>query len=141
MATIAVRSFGTLLKIGDGGGSEVFTTIADITSISMGISLGTEEVTPHDGSGWVERIATILDGGEVSFSLNFNKAATQGFSTGVYADMAARTRRNFQIVLPTTVSSTGAFSGYVTGWNPTMEPDGVLTADLTIQVTAAVTWT
>lgn len=140
MTTLAVRSFGTLLKIGSGGGGETFTTIAEVTDIGMGVSLGTETVTAHDGPGWVERIGTILDGGEVSFSLNFNKAATQGFSTGVYADMVARTVRNFQIVLPTTVSATGSFAALVTAWNPTFAVDGVLTADMTLQITGAISW-
>lgn len=140
MATVAVRAYATLLKIGDGGGSEVFTTIAEVKSISKSQTLETVDVTAHDGSGWREHVATVLDGGEVSFTLNFNAQTTQGFTGGAYDTHVDRTLRNFQLVLPTTVSKTGSFAGYITSFNITSEVDGVLEVDATIQVSGAITW-
>lgn len=140
--TQAVSAFGTLLKIGDGGGSEVFTTIAEITNLTgPGIEVETIDVTSHDSSGAKrEFIAGLIDMGEYTFTLNFNALATQGFSGGLYNDAMNRTKRNFQIVLPTTSSKTGSFAAYVTNFELSEPIDGALTADLTIKVTGAITW-
>jgi predicted secreted protein len=143
MPSTAVRSFGTFLKIGDGASpTEVFTTIAEVRDISgPSIAVGTEEVTSHDSGGWREHIPTIIEGGEVSFDLNFNAQATQGFSSGsLYDDMVDRTLRNFQIVLPTSTAKTGAFKAYVTGFELSAPVEGVLTASLTLMISGAVTW-
>lgn len=129
-----------MLKIGDGGGSEVFTTIAEVMDITTGESLRTAETTAHDGTGWAEHIGTILEGGEITFSLNFNAAATQGFATGLRADMVARTKRNFQLLIPTTVNKTGSFAALVTAFPLNLPVDGALTADVTLLVTSTVTW-
>jgi len=74
----AVSSHGTLLKIGDGGGSEVFTTIAEVLDIiGFEQTLDREEVTNHSSAGRKEWVATLLDGGEVSFECSFYQATTQ----------------------------------------------------------------
>lgn len=141
MPTIAKSSFGTLLKIGDGAGSEVFTTIGEVRDISgPAIAVGTEEVTPHDGSGWREFVPTLIEGGEITFDINFNKATTQGFTGGLYADMIAKTKRNFQIVLPTTAAATGAFAAYITSYEFDLPVEGVIAASITLMVNGAITW-
>ena len=141
MPSLAVSSYGTLLKIGDGGGSEVFTTIGEVRDISgPSLNVGTEEVTAHDGSGWREFVPTLKEIGEITFEINFNAAATQGFSTGLYNDAANKTKRNFQIVLPTTSAKTGSFAAYVTAFELTEPVEGVLRASITLQGTGALTW-
>lgn len=142
MPSVAVSSFATLLKIGDGGGTEVFTTIAEVRDIDgPAFALAVEEVTAHDGNGSREFVATIKEVGEVSFELNFNKATTQGFTGGLYNDFSNKTKRNFQIVLPTTVAATGAFAAHVIGFKFKAPVEGVLRADVTLNVTGALTWT
>ena len=141
MATVAVSSFGTLLKIGDGGGSEVFTTIGEVLDIKgPSFALGTEEVTAHDGSGWREYVPTLKEIGEITFDINFNAAATQGFSAGLYNDAVNKTKRNFQIVLPTTSAKTGSFAAYVTGFEIDAPVEGALRASITLMGTGAITW-
>ena len=141
MASIAVSSYGTLLKIGDGGGTEVFTTIGEVRDISgPALNVGTEEVTAHDGNGWREFIATLKEIGEISFEINFNAAATQGFSSGLYNDASNKTKRNFQIVIPTTSAKTGSFTAIVTKFELTEPVEGVLRASITLQGTGALTW-
>lgn len=141
MPTIAVRSFGTLLKIGDGGGSEAFTTIAEVLDIDgPGFELATEEVTAHDGSGWREFVPTLMAGGEITFDCNFNAAATQGFTSGLYDDMVDRTKRNFQLVIPTSTSKTASFAAFVTAFPFNLPVEGVIRANCTLQITGAVTW-
>lgn len=141
MATIAVPAGGTLLKIGDGGGSEVFTTIAEVKSISgFGISVNTEDVTSHDSAGWREFIGTLKEAGEISIELNFNAAATQGFAGGLYNDANNKTKRNFQLVMATLTSSkTAAFAAIVSDFKLDFPADGVVTASITLRPTGAVT--
>lgn len=141
MATAAVRAHGTLLKIGDGGGPEVFTTIGEVRDISgPSIAVATEEVTSHDSAGWREYIATVREIGELTFDINFTGAATQGFAAGLYNDMINRTTRNFQLVIPLSSSKTGSFAAIITGFTPDLAVDGVVRASITLQGTGAITW-
>lgn len=141
MATSAISSHGTLLKIGDGGGSEVFTTIAEVKDISgPALSWETEDVTNHDSSKWREFVPTIKEGGEVSFDLNYYSAATQD---SVRTDMLAGTKRNFQVVfpLPASGTETHAFAAYITGIEYDAPVEGVLGQSITLTITGAVTVT
>jgi len=138
----AISAFGTLLKIGDGGSPESFTTIAEVKDISgPSLSLDTEDVTSHASSGgWEEHIGTILRSGEVSFDINFIPThATHDASTGLIADMKNRTVRNFQLVFPDASSTTWAFSALVTGFEPSEPVAGSLGASVTLKLTGEPT--
>lgn len=137
MATSARSSHGTLLKVGDGaGGSEAFTTIGEVLDISgPGTTLNTEDATNHDSGGWREPIPTILEGGEVSFELNYYKAATQ---TSLRTDMEARTKRNFKMVLPLSSPETLSFAGYITNFEYSAPVEGILRASVTVMITGAI---
>ena len=139
----ARAAFGTLLKIGDGGGTEVFTTIAEVKDISgPSISVETIEVTNHDSSGArKEFIVSLIEMGEVSFDLNFYAGTTQGFSGGLYNDMINRTLRNFQLVIPTSPAKTGAFAAFIISWKLSAPVGDVLSVAATLKITGAVTWT
>lgn len=138
----AVSSSGTLLKIGDGGSPESFTTIAEVKDIDgPAFALSTEEVTSHDSTGhYREYIPTLKESGEVSFSLNFFAGATQGFASGLFNDYDNRTLRNFQLVLTTSGNDTGSFAAYVTAFQLHAPVEGVLSADCTLMVVGGVTW-
>lgn len=140
MATSAVSSFGTFLKRGDGGSpTEIFSTIAEVRDISgPALALGTEEVTSHDSAGWREFIPTLLEGGEVSFDLNYFSHTTQD---NVRTDMTNKTKRNFQLVFDLPTDETWAFAAYVTGFEMDAPVEGALTASLTVQITGSVTIT
>lgn len=142
MPTVAVSSHGSLLKIGDGATpTEVFTTIGEVQDIDgVGIAVATEEVTSHDSSGWREFIPTLREIGEVTFTINYNNGATQGFTGGLYNDAVNRTKRNFQIVIPTTANKTGSFTAYVTSFKLGLPVEGVITAELSLQGTGSITW-
>lgn len=134
---IAVAATGTQLKIGDGGGPETFTVIAEVGDIDgPGLTTATEEVPAHDGNGWMQKIATLKDAGEISFSLWFNNAASQ---TALWTDYMNRTKRNFQLVIPTTTPKTFAFAGFVTSFGFSLPVAGALSADVTITINDAVT--
>lgn len=140
--TGAIAGFGTLLKIGDGGTSEVFTTIAEVTEISgPKFKLDTAEVTSHSStSAWRERIATLLDPGEVSLKINFIPTnATHSQTSGLLRDMKNRTLRNFKLVFPDAGVTTWMFAAFVTGFEPSEPIDEQLSADVALTLTGAPT--
>ncbi len=141
--TDAISSFGTFLKKGDGASpTEAFATIAEVGDIDgPDMSLDTEDVTNHDSTnGWSEHIGTILNGGEVGFSLNFIPTEpTQGGTTGLQADMRSRTLRNFQLVYPDPGGSGYEFKALVTGFKPKAPVKGKLSADVKLKISGPVT--
>jgi predicted secreted protein len=140
--TNALASYSTLLKIGDGGGPEAFTTIAEVKDISgPALALATEDVTSHSSSGaWREFIATLKDAGEVTFTVNFiPTTATQSYTSGLLRDYNNRTKRNFQLVFPDGGSTTWAFPAYVTGFEPDESVEGVLEASISLKIAGAPT--
>lgn len=115
MATKAKASKGTLVQRGDGGGSEVFTTIGEVLSFAgPGEAAESIDVTSFDSVA-KEFISTGLpDGGEVTFELNFVGSDAQ--QQGLREDLRAGTVRNFKVVLNdhAVTKTTFAFSAVVT---------------------------
>lgn len=133
----ATAAFGTLLKVGDGGGPEAFTTLAEVTSISgPALSMDTIDVTHMESpDDFREMIPSFKSGGEVTVELNFLPAnATQDATTGILADFNSRTLRNFQIVWTDAGNTTWAFSAYVTGFEPSAPVDDKLSASMTLTI-------
>jgi predicted secreted protein len=138
----AIPAFGTFLKIGDGGGPESFTTIAEVKSITgPTMSAKIDDVTTHStGTPWREKLATLLDGGTLTFALNFIPTdATQSFSSGLLRDFANRTKRNFKLVFPNGAATTWAFAAFVADFKMNAPVDGVLDANLTLNVSGQPT--
>lgn len=137
MASLAVSAFGTLLKIGDGASPEVFTTVAELRTISgPTLTAETIDVTTHNTPTPFRRyISGLLDGGEVTFDINFIPTdATHGYSTGLLKDMTDRTRRNFQIIFPDTGTTTWLLPTVITGFEMSSDPADVLMASVTLKV-------
>lgn len=135
-------AFGTLLKIGDGGDPESFTSIAQVKSVG-GPSLGLDpiDVTHHASTGsWEEVVGGILRSGEVSLDINYDPAgATHDASTGLIADMVAKTVRNFQLVFPDTGTTTWSFAALVTAFEPSAPHDDRLSASVTLKLSGQPT--
>lgn len=135
-------AFGTLLKLGDGASPEVFTTIAGVTNVGgPALGLDTVEVTSHDSTdGWEEFVGGILRSGEVSLDINYDPAGvTHDATTGLIADMVARTVRNFELIFPDDVATTWDFAALVTGFEPGAPVDDKLSASVTLKVTGVPT--
>lgn len=139
----ALFALGTLLQIGDGAAtSEVFTTIAEVSDIGgPEIALESVEVTNHSSpSGWREKIGGILDGGNISLTINYQPThATHNNTAGLIADLRQRTKRNFQLVFTDSGTTTWSFTALVTSFSPAEPIDGALTAEITLEITGAPT--
>lgn len=139
---MGISAFGTLLKKGDGGSPESFTAIAEVSNIGgPNLSLDPIDVTHHSSTaGWKEFVGGLLDGGEVSFEINYDPVgATHDASTGLIADMVARTMRNFQLVFPDTGNTTWSFAALVTAFEPSEPVDDKLAASITLKLSGQPT--
>ena len=139
----AIGAFGTLLKIGDGATpTENFTTIAEVSNISgPGLSMDTIDVTSHSSAdGWREYIAGQLEAGEITFDINYIPTeVTHNLAKGLLGDLAAKTRRNFQLVFPDAGSTTWKFTALVTGFEPSEPVDDKLAASVSLKLSGKPT--
>ncbi len=84
-----------LLKVGDGGGTEVFTTVAGIRATSLTINNATVDVTTKDSAGMRELLA---GGGIQSMSLSANGVFTDAtVEEMVRGYAAANSINNYEI--------------------------------------------
>ncbi|MBA2627186.1 MAG: hypothetical protein H0U85_04185 [Gemmatimonadales bacterium] len=140
--TQARIGFGTLLKRGNGATPEVFTTIAEVKSITPPQADADDvDVTHMESPGRSrEFIQGLTNPGEASFEVNWiPDDPTQDHLTGLLADQQAGTVRNWQIVLPAGLLTWG-FRGYVKKFNPDIPTDKELKASVTIKVSGASTF-
>lgn len=140
MASGAIPAYGTLLKRDDGTG--VFTTVAEVKSMD-GPQMEADiiDVTTHSSAAlgaWREKIASLLNPGEVGFSINLIPASSG--HKALLADFVGRTKRNFKFVFPDIGLTEWVFSGVFTKFAAKAETDGVLEAELTLTLTGAPTF-
>ena len=137
-ASGALFAHGTLLKIGDAATPiEGFTVVAEVTDLGgPSLTLETIDVTSHDSvNGWREFIGGLLDGGEVSFTINYIPTnSTHDASTGLIKDMKDRTIRNFQLIFPDAGTTTWTIAALITGFEPSEPIDSQLVADVTLKL-------
>lgn len=142
MASGAIPAYGTLLKRETSFGSTVFVTVAEVKSMNGPSMKGDViDVTTHSSAAsgaWREKIASLLDPGEVSFSINLIPASAGHKS--LITDFTGRTKTNYQFVFPDPGLTTWAFTGYTTQFSTKAEVDGVLEADMTVTLTGAPTF-
>ena len=137
-ATQARSGFGALLKRGDGGGTEVFTTVAEVVDIrEVSTTLATVDATHMESpSGHMEKIATLLEAGGVSVELNYRPGDTT--QNNLRADMLAKTLRNFQITIPGS-SKVVSFAAFVTKAGPAFPHDNKMSQTIELTPSGVVT--
>ena len=133
-ATDVKAGFGTLLKIGDGGGPEVFTTVPECQDFSGPASATQTEDATHMESPnqYEEHIAVMNSGGELSGTCNHLPGnAAQTLMRTAHETL---TRRNFQLCY-VSAGKRHEFAGYVTSWNPRTPVKGKRQIAWTIKIT------
>jgi predicted secreted protein len=144
MSSNATIAKAVKLQRGDGGGTEVFTTIGEVTNVSGPPETAPQvDVTSFDSTAREFR-AGLVDGGEVSFDMNLvgSNAQQQGLRT----DLRAGTVRNFKLILPDAAleanCTTIAFAAVVTNLSGVdAAVDGVIKQSCTLKVSGLPTWT
>ncbi len=142
MASVGVAGPGWLLQHGTSG-SGPWTTLTEVKDIKgPAQSLETDEITNQSSPNFYkEFIATVLDGGDVTFQCVLVPGdATQDSVSGLLSWMQGRGLQYWQLVPPGTYSShVSSFQAYVTKWD-TGEPVAKhATLDVTLRITGPVT--
>ena len=136
---------GTELQRGDGAGSEAFTAVAEVTTLTgPNFTRETIDVTNHSSAnGHREHLGSLKDSGDVSFWVKWppdlNSAGGHGVSNGLLLDYSEGTVRNWKVKWNDASDTTFAFAGVITSMSTAAPIDGVLSADLTIKITSKPT--
>lgn len=142
--TLARSGFGTLLKMGDGGGPEVFTAIAELTNVTTpAFTRATIDATHHTSPGGVrEFIANLIDPGEVTLTVNWIPSSpTQDQTTGLLKAALDGVTRNWQLVIPSSPAVTWNFKAFVTAFTGATPMDDKMSASVTMKVSGLPTFT
>ena len=137
MTSSAFWAAGSLLQLGDGAGTEAFTSIAEITKLSPPQRSRDEIEVTHTTSsdGYREFIPGWRDGGEVPFEANWlPTSTTQDETTGILESFNDNVAHNWRIVVP------GAalyfpFTGFVVTFEPDLDIEKQGTLSGTIKIT------
>lgn len=142
--TQAHSSFGALLQIGDGATpAEAFTNVAEVRD-GGGVSRTrtTQETTHHESpQAFREYIATLADGGEPSFELNWVFGATT--HAKLMTDFESAVARNWRIVYApgNNGSEVDEFTAIITNLTHPTPVDGVDRCNITLRTTGPVAQT
>jgi predicted secreted protein len=137
--TAAVKGIGTTFGVGDAASPEVFTTIAEILTISgPNISAEEIEVTNLDSPNeFKEYISGLKDGGTIDIEVNWIKDAGQ---VSLRDDIVAGTKRNYELVFPTSPETTAVFNGLPLTMGFSADPASQVTASISIRISGAIVW-
>ena len=134
MSNNAEASHGTVIQIGDGGGPENFTNIAEVKDIAgPGFDRNMHDAYCQTDT-WISFVAGALNIGEISFPLNHIPTdATHDVTTGLMKDLIDGTLRNFKMVFSDGSSTEWLFPCYVKGFTPSNPNYGIREATVTLQ--------
>lgn len=137
------KAFGTLIKRGDGGSPENFTTILNAKDIDgPGMKPDFEETTTHSSAAagnFKEWTPTLIDGGAVKYDILWDPNDVTHI--GLQADQLSQVKRNFQQVFPTSPVKTASFAAYVDDFPFKAPVKGMIMRQLSLKVTGPVTIT
>ena len=122
------------------------TDIGQIKSVKgPNTSRATYDVTPLSATAAkVYGASSVIEGGECTITLMWDSTASTGNMTVLAAAKASTTAS--AIVIAADEAGTGtlttilSFSAFVTALSPALELDAVITCEVTLKVTGAVTW-
>src|ERR1700741_2529474 len=126
-----------LIKLGDGGGAETFTTVAGLRTTSLGFNAQTVDVTNADSTApWRELLAGAgVRSASVSGSGVFKDAASDATGRTIFFNAEVR---NWQIVVPDFGTITGKFD--LTALQYEGAHDGEVRVSLTLASAGALTF-
>lgn len=136
MSQNAVLTQGTLLKRGDGGSPEVFTTVPDVTAIS-GPDATKSEIEVTDLSSTAKEFkGGLADFGRLTVDLNYIPG--NAIHTAMRNDFISNASpvRNWQILFVN--GKQWNFQGYVGAFPGNTQPDSVQKSSMTIRLSGPV---
>jgi len=133
----AIIGTGILLKAGDGATPEVFATIAEIVSLKpSAISRNEIDVSTHN-AGTDAKILGMLRKGPVTFTINW--VPSDATHMQIEADLAANTKRNWQVWYPPSGVNTDTFPARVQSWDvPDVGVDVAMQATINLTIDGSI---
>lgn len=132
MSENAIPSVGTKLQRGDGASPEVFTDVAERTTITP-FNGSTEVLDGSDlGSAWRVKLPGMLDGGQLQFTVHLIPGSTG--HQDLLEDWTTRTVRNFRVVFPDADATTWEFALLITGVSPTVQMGQTIQCSFTAEI-------
>jgi hypothetical protein len=130
MGTFLRRNGTEIAEVVDIGGPEFSAEVIDVTHL-------------RSPNYWREKIASLKDGGEVTFSINFILTnPTHNAATGVlsaWTGTGAPPKDTWAMVFPDTAGTTWSFPAITTGFSTGAQIDDKLAAELTLTIAGAPT--
>jgi predicted secreted protein len=122
----------------------VLATVAQVVSVGgPGLSADTIDVTTHDSTNaWEDIVIGILRSGEVAVDIVYDPAEDTHDGTagnGLLTRIKNKVLTNFSLVFPDTGSTTWAFDGWISGFEPGAPHADKLSAAITIKITSSPT--
>ena len=137
MSSSALESQGMEFKISMGGSPVTYSTITEIKTFSgPGGSASVIDVTDLQSLAKEKRMG-LADEGQLSFTINY--IPTDVTHAALRQARADRTETDFQILFTDTPSTQWDFSAFVTGFAVSGAVDGVVEANVTLEITGAIT--
>jgi len=98
------------------------------------------DITTHDTPGfWRSKLAVLVDPGDISFEINFNKAdATHAYTTGMWYFMVQLLEVGLRMIFPNSAGQL-TMDAYVGQHEFNVPVDNVLAAKLQFAITGAIT--
>lgn len=137
MSANALEAQGLIFKRGDGAATELFTAIPEIKSFSgPGGSASVIDVSDLNSTGKEKRMG-LKDEGQIQLTINYLPKNAQ--HAGLRSDRGARTLRNFKMEFTDNPKTIWSFAAYVTGFSVTGSVDGVVEAQVTLEISGSIT--
>lgn len=139
MSSLALEAQGMLIKIGNGLSSETFSTITEVKTFSgPGGSAAVIDVSDLSSTAREKRLG-LKDEGQLSFTINYIPTNTQ--HALLRTQRSNRQLTSFQLVFTDTGNMTWDFEAYVSGFSVSGAVDGVVEAQVTLEISGTITET
>jgi len=131
-------SLAFLTSGSDGG--ETFTSIGEVKDVRLpNESQIVVDATHQQSTAGIKEYISggLFDPGQVNFAIQMDLTNAQ--HVGLRNDLFAATKRNFQVVLPTSSPNTYSFGAFVVSFTPSAPLGNIIMADLGLQLAAGAT--
>ena len=137
MSSNAIEAQGITIARGTGTGPVTYTTIPEVKSFSgPGGSATVIDVTDLSSTAKEKRMG-LADEGQLQLTINY--IPDNAVHLALRADRASRAKVPFRISFTDSGDTTWSFDAFVTGFNVSGAVDGVVEAQVTLEITGAIT--
>jgi len=138
MSSNAIEAQGIIIARGTGSGPITYTTIPEIKSFTgPGGSASVIDVTDLSSAAKEKRMG-LADEGQLQLTINY--IPDNAVHVALRGDRAARSKVPFKITFTDSVPATvWTFEAFVTGFSVSGAVDGVVEAQVTLEITGAIT--